>query len=308
MRRHMRVSMLMLSILATLALFTPGNGHAAGSVTTILSVDTAAAVYGDPVSVRATLTDADTGAGISRQLVSFLVSDRFYQAVTDADGIAVVPAVALRRLRAGVYPGAVRARFDGQFGSTVYEASTGVGDLQVVRRPLRVLPESVSREYGDQNPATLPYRLENFAYAEDEQALITRPACTTPATIGSDVGTYAITCSGLAADNYEGDYRIAGVLTVTPAPMTIRPDDQVKPQGQSGANLTATYLGTWKLGQGPEVLTGTLKCGSAGASQWAAAGSYPIACTGQTSTNYALKYAEGTLRVTPPVALKVRLP
>lgn len=307
MRRHMRVSMLMLSVLAALALFTPGNGYATGLVTTILSVDTATATYGDSVSVRASLTDADTGAGIPHQLISFLVNRRFYQAVTDSAGNAVLYYVALRRFPAGLYPGAIQARFDGLHGFTVYEASTGVGDLQVVRRPLRVIPGVVSREYGDENPASIPYRLENFAFGEDEHALVTRPTCTTTSTLNSDAGTYAITCAGLAADNYEGDYGTQGVLTVTPAPMAILPDDQVKPYGQPSAPLTATYVGTWKLGQGPEVLAGALKCGSAGASQWAGAGAYPIVCTGQTSTNYALKYAEGLLRVAPASAPEVGL-
>lgn len=306
MRGHMRTAMLLVSVLAALALWRPSSGYATGWVTTILSVDSAMATYGDTTTVRATLTDADTGAGIPRKRISFLVDGRFYQAVTDAAGSAVLLNASPGRLAAGAYPGALLARFDGVYGSTVYEASSGAGDLQVARRPLRVVPGPVSREYGDENPAALPYRLENFAFGEDERALTARPACTTTATVMSDVGAYPITCAGLAADNYEGDYSTEGVLTVTPVPMAIRPDDQAKPYGQPSAPLTASYLGTWKLGQGPEVLSGTLKCGSAGASRWAGAGSYSIVCTGQSATNYALKYVEGTLRVLPPPGPAVR--
>jgi hypothetical protein len=291
----------MMLVLAA-ALFLPHSGHASGWVTTILSVDTATAVYGGTVSVRATLTDADTGAGIPGKLISFLVNGQFRQAVTNAAGVAEIGNLALGRVAAGAHPGTLLARFDGVYGATVYEASSGAGDLQVAKRPLRVIPEAVSRQYGDENPAALPYRLENFASGDDERVLAARPSCTTTATRVSSVGAYPITCDGLAADNYEGDYSAPGVLTVTPAPMTIRPHDQVKPLGQTAGPLTATYIGTWKLGEGPWALSGTLKCGSAGASRWAGAGAYLITCTGQSSTNYALKYAEGTLQVVPTAA------
>jgi hypothetical protein len=258
------------------------------------------------VSVQASLTDADTSAGIPGRLISFLVNGRFYQAITDATGNARLGNIALGRLAAGAYPGSLQARFDGVSGSTIYEASTGAGDLQVARRPLRVIPAAISREYGDENPSILPYRLENFAFAEDEHVLAAQPTCTTTATVASGVGTYAITCAGLVADNYAGDYSASGVLTITPAPMAIRPTDLVKPYGQPSAPLTATYLGVWKLGEGPAVFSGILKCGSAGVNLWARVGTYPIVCTGQSSANYALKYAEGVLQVAPAFPSGVR--
>src|SRR5262249_45438762 len=45
--------------------------------------------------------------------------------------------------------------------------------------------------------------------------------------------------------------------TVTPAPLTVRADDKSRGYGQPNPTLTASYTG-FVLGQGAEVLTGTL--------------------------------------------------
>jgi hypothetical protein len=53
-------------------------------------------------------------------------------------------------------------------------------------------------------------------------------------------------------------------------------------------------------GEGPAVLTGTLSCTSAATpSSPVSISSYPINCSGLSSTNYAITYAEGGLTVTP---------
>ncbi|HYF91655.1 MAG TPA: MBG domain-containing protein [Symbiobacteriaceae bacterium] len=299
MGQRLSLVRLALPVAAALALLQPGHGEAGGQVATMLSIEPVNAVYGDSVTVAASLTDADTGAGIPGQAINFLVNGRFYSAVTNASGEAVLSGLRPGRLNAGTYDDGVQARFDGHFGSTVYEPSTGSAAVVVERRPLRVIPAAVSREYGDENPAAFAYRLENFALSDDEHVLDSLPTCSTTAVPASDVGIYEITCDGLVADNYVADYA-DGTLTVTPAPMLIKADDQSRRFGEANPPFTAKYVGRWKLGQGPAVLAGVLKCGTrVGAMKWTPPGVYEIFCTGQTASNYALKYVEGKLRIFP---------
>lgn len=300
MREPLRLAVLIMPLALALALVLPGTGQAAGQVSTILEIAPVTGTYGDAVTVVATLKDADTDAGIPGMLVNFLVNGQFLSATTDSAGQAVISGATLAGLRSGSYPEGVQARFDGFFGATVYDPSTASAVLTVDRRPLRVIPDSATREYGDPNPARFPFRLDNFAAGEDSQVLTALPVCTTPATIQSQAGKYAITCSGLSADNYVGDYSAKGTLTVTPVPMLIRPDDQFRLYGQANPVFTASYVGTWKLGQSPASLTGALKCSTkAGAIKLSPAGSYAIVCAGQTAVNYALKYGEGNLQIAP---------
>ncbi|HWI65856.1 MAG TPA: MBG domain-containing protein [Symbiobacteriaceae bacterium] len=281
-------------LLLTMALGFPATVRAGGHVSTILTLEPASATYGDGVDAVAVLRDADTDAGIPGKVVNFLVAGQFRSVFTDADGRAAVRGLNPGRLAAGTYPNGVQARFDGRTG---YDPSSGAADLTVGRRPLRVIPQSLSREYGDPNPQELPYRIENFAYGESAGVLAALPACTTDATQASPRGTYAIRCAGLEAANYEAEYA-TGTLTVTPVPMLVRADDQTRPYRGENPTFTATYVGAWKLDEGPGVLTGQLKCTApAGKQTWAAPGRYEIFCAGQTAENYALKYIPGTLTI-----------
>jgi|GEM_PF-5831889 len=295
-----RLAVLVGPLMVVLAFLLQGRGEAAGLVTTILTIEPVIGTYGDTVTVVAQLKNADTDAGVPGKLLNFLVNGEFLSATTDAAGQAVLADLPLGRLAAGTYMDGVRARYDGEFGSIVYEPSTGAADLIVDKRLLRVVADSVTREYGDPNPDVFSYQLENFLPGDDAQALASAPVCTTAATAESGAGTYEIDCDGLAAENYEADYSTPGILTVTPAPMVIRADDQSRLYGQANPVLTASYIGTWKLADGPGSLKGTLKCSSQnGGIKWAPVGDYEIICSGQSATNYALKYVPGTLRVAP---------
>src|SRR5207249_10132154 len=65
--------------------------------------------------------------------------------------------------------------------------------------------------------------------------------------------------------------------------------------GTANPTFDATYSG-FANGQGPSALTGTLTCITT-ATASSSAGSYPITCSGQSSTNYAITYAPGTLTI-----------
>ncbi|GEM_PF-6168198 len=99
---------------------------------------------------------------------------------------------------------------------------------------------------------------------------------------------------------YNGDSNfVAGTgaasLTVTPAPLLIAANDTTKVLHAPNPAFTASFTG-FVLGQGPSVLAGTLTCSSS-AVTGSAVGSYPISCSGLSSTNYAVSYAGGTLKV-----------
>ena len=111
-----------------------------------------------------------------------------------------------------------------------------------------------------------------------------------------NAGTYAITASGLASDNYDISYQ-SGTLTIDKAALTV-----------SAADRTATYDGAvydggyavgysgFVGGEDSSVLGGALSYG--GTSQTARnAGTYDIAVSGLASDNYEISYQSGTLTI-----------
>jgi hypothetical protein len=70
-----------------------------------------------------------------------------------------------------------------------------------------------------------------------------------------------------------------------------------KVYGQANPSFSATYSG-FVLGQSPSVLGGTLAFNTPSTTS-SGVGSYPIAPSGLTSSNYAITFASGTLAVAP---------
>jgi len=120
----------------------------------------------------------------------------------------------------------------------------------------------------------------------------------TTATQSSPAGTYPIVPTLVDPDNKLGNYAVTstnGVLTINPAPLTITAQDATKVLNSPNPSFTASYSG-FVLGEGPAVLSGTLTCTTTALLN-SPIGSYPITCSGQTSTNYAITYVAGTLHV-----------
>lgn len=84
-------------------------------------------------------------------------------------------------------------------------------------------------------------------------------------------------------------------INVNPAPLTITANNASKMLDAPNPAFTATYSG-FVSGQGPGILTGTLTCTST-ATTTSPVGSYPINCSGQSSSNYMMNYVAGTLKV-----------
>ncbi len=93
-----------------------------------------------------------------------------------------------------------------------------------------------------------------------------------------------------------------GLITVTPAPLTITAPSGTYPFGGPVPALAPTYTG-FVNGDTPASLTGTVTC-TPTFTTTTAAGTYLTTCSGATSTNYTITYVPGSVTVTP-VALVI---
>jgi hypothetical protein len=168
------------------------------------------------------------------------------------------------------------------------------GQLVITPAALTIAADNATRPYGDSNPAfTATFTgLTNG----DTPAAIPGLSLTTPATIASNVGNYAINVASGANSNYTITYA-NGQLTITPAPLTITANDAARPAQQPNPPFSASYAG-FKNGETPAALGGTLAFATP-ATVASPPGAYAITPSGQTSTNYAITYVEGVLTITP---------
>jgi hypothetical protein len=125
----------------------------------------------------------------------------------------------------------------------------------------------------------------------------------TPAAIGSPVGTYAIMPVLVDPNDRMSNYQIVldyGKLTIAPAPLTVTTNSASIAQGQPLPAFTVSYAG-FVAGDGPGAVKGTpsFSLPPAAAGQ---AGVYPVMPAGLSAANYAIRYADGFLIVTPPPA------
>ena len=114
------------------------------------------------------------------------------------------------------------------------------GKLTVTKAPLTATAEDKSREYGEANPELTG----NLAGVKNDDEI--GVGGTTAATVGTNVGEYAIVPTVSAADGVLDNYDVElvdGVLTVTKAPLAARADDQSKVYGDDNPALTGKLTG-----------------------------------------------------------------
>jgi hypothetical protein len=112
------------------------------------------------------------------------------------------------------------------------------------------------------------------------------------------VGVHSITASYSGDSNFRGSVSSAFSATVVPAPLTLMANNTSRQYGQSNPPFTVSYSG-FVNGDTASALTGTLSC-STTATASSPAGTYPISCSGLSSTNYTITYVPGQLTITPP--------
>ena len=129
------------------------------------------------------------------------------------------------------------------------------GVLTIDPAPLTITANSDFKIYGAALP-DLTASYSGFVNGDTTAALSSPPILSTTATAASDVGSYQITASGAAADDYAINY-LPGALTISPAPLTITADDKsmrrIRPfvtptgltkfQGYFGADMGLEYPG-----------------------------------------------------------------
>src|SRR5207245_4997689 len=101
-------------------------------------------------------------------------------------------------------------------GSASLDISSGSVNQIVNKAPLLVTADDKTKVYGQANPI-FTARYSGFVLGETQNVLSGTLSFSTPASTSSNVGSYAITPSGLTSSNYLLT-SVTGTLTVTAAP------------------------------------------------------------------------------------------
>ncbi|MCM8787849.1 MAG: YDG domain-containing protein, partial [Candidatus Omnitrophica bacterium] len=113
-------------------------------VATILTVSPVTSIYGENVTLTATLK-TENGATMSGRSISFVLNDNSVgEAITNDSGTATLTNVSLLHINAGAYDTAIKASFA---GDESYLASIGVAQLTVNKRPITVTAVSDTKIY-----------------------------------------------------------------------------------------------------------------------------------------------------------------
>ena len=171
------------------------------------------------------------------------------------------------------------------------------GNLTVNPAVLTITAVDQTKVYGADLPS-LTASYAGFVNGDTFASLTTPPTLSTTATVSSTVtgSPYAITASGAIDSNYIINYG-TGVLTVTPAELTITALNQTSVYGSPLPALSASYSGfvagdtAANLTTQPELTTT--------ATTSSHVGSYDITASNAVDSNYTISYAAGTLAVTP---------
>jgi len=178
---------------------------------------------------------------------------------------------------------------------TNYTITYNTASFTITPAVASVTPNPATKVYGTADPAPLTTgTLTGFTPAD--RALITPTFTRAP---GANVGTYLISATLAPANviaNYTVTYNTAN-FTITPAALKLTANNAAKVYGAPLPVFSVTGTG-FANGDTVGSLSGTLSCITS-ATPTSPVGSYPLNCSGLTSTNYTITYAPGTLTVTP---------
>jgi hypothetical protein len=250
------------------------------------------AVYGQAVTAIATVS-AQTGTAPPTGSVQFSVDGTNVGApVPLSAGTASLP-LPLAALNAGAH------QITASYTSTgpIFQSSATTTPLTetVTPAPLTLAVTNKSKVYG----AALPIFTvtgTGFAAGQNLTNLTTQPITGTTATMASSVGIYPITIGGAANANYTITFK-SGILTVTPALLTLTANNISKEYGAPLPDFTAISTGFVNGDTVASLTTALTFTTSATASS--NVGQYAIAPAGATDPNYTITFAPGTLNVTP---------
>ncbi|HEX7853681.1 MAG TPA: MBG domain-containing protein [Sphingobium sp.] len=196
-------------------------------------------------------------------------------------------------------------------------ASYTGGNLAITPRALLVTAHDADKIYGDSNPSWIStgqnahFNISGYIGSDATTTPLGSVDFSTPATLTSNVGTYAITpsngaLSGPAAGNYTLSYA-DGTLHVQAATLTVQAEDQTRLYQEPNPPLTSITTG-WKNGDN---LSNSLNASlSTTATLASNVGDYPItvdsaSLTGPAAGNYIIVRRPGTLVISPAPLLLV---
>jgi hypothetical protein len=242
-------------------------------------------------------------------------------AYAGGNGVNIVGATSATVLSATTYTGASQGAINvGQYAITPFLTSSNPqfvvvyvnGTLALTAAPLVITVNSSTKAFGAANPVfsgVVTGFVVGDTLANSTSGVVTYASV---ATVASNVGNYAITASGLTANN--GNYSISdidGTLVTTRAALNITANSSTKVFGQTVAFNGSEFSSTG-LQNGNSVGAVSLTSEGAPAVATVLGSPYPIiasAATGGTFTasNYFITYSNGTMVVTaaptpvPPV-------
>jgi hypothetical protein len=206
-----------------------------GSVVLVTSGGTAA--YGQAVTFTAMVTPGGSSSTPTGTIQFEVDGVNFGSPLMLANGTVTSPA--LTTLAVGVH--AITAVYSGDSNFTV---NTGSLSLFVAKAHLTVTAGSASTVYGSPLPA-FTATITGFVGSDTAAVVTGSPSLTTTATPYSGAGSYPINVSAgtLAAANYDFVNVVSGVLTVSPAPLTVTANAASGPYGGPIPSFSATITG-----------------------------------------------------------------
>ena len=175
-----------------------------------------------------------------------------------------------------------------------YLLNRKVGKLTITKAPLTIGVCNYNRKYGENNP-TFELYYNGFKNGEVEPGWISMPTITTEATTKSDVGKYEIIATGGEMRNYEATEILPGVLTVTPASLTIKANNVSRLYFEDNPVLSYNCIG-FVGGDGASALSVEPQVTTT-ATKGSKVGIYPIEIGGAEAKNYAISYENAQLTI-----------
>ena len=254
------------------------------AVVTILA-SPSTATYGDNVTLTATV---GTGGVLATPSGTVTFSDGPQTLGTAALNGSLQATISTTLLSAGTH--SIVATFNGDTIFDVTPSSPGI--VTINPAPLTVNVDNASRQFGQPNPVFTG----SITGIKNGDNITATYSSNTDAT--TPVGNYAIVATLADPDSKLGNYTVTqnnGTLTITPAGLSITADNKTKILDAPNPSFTVTYAG-FQNGDTPAVLGGVLTCTTTALTN-SPVGSYPITCSGQTSSNYTITYVPGTLSI-----------
>ncbi len=170
-----------------------------------------------------------------------------------------------------------------------YNVTVENGKFTITRANVVVSVNAVSKNYGDKDPG-FEAKVTGLKSGDNESVI----AYNISRIKGENIGEYQIIARGAAEqDNYNVTY-IPANLTINPAPVVVKAEDQERLYGATDPELTWTATGL-KNGDTKDILTVHIA-----REQGNAAGEYPIVVTGDKEQgNYSITFVDGKFTIMP---------